>query len=445
MRPVCLAVVWFLLIGTHPAQEQPSSGPRQSDPAAPQQENQAGEQPVNQADEIERLRQEVERLMRQQEQITEQIRDLQDKLRATEQSRRREAIREAAQARAGTEEATLSAEEGIDSTTVFRSGTRMQPQLNPEISVTGDLAGIASDREAERFSNREWEVDFQSDLDPYSRMRLTIALPEDEGVELEEGYINWMNLPGGLGLSAGHRRQQFGVLNRYHQHALDQFDYPLVLQESFGEEGLISTGVFLEWALPPLWADTNELTVEITNGDNDEAFAGGSFDNLTYLSRLKSYWDLGSSSYLEIGLDGLFGESDPAADLDSTFYGLDLAYNWTPVGRGLYRSFTLRGLLVRTIREVDMAPTVRAWGGYLYGEYKFTRRFIAGLRFDRADDQLDPGTHTWGYSPYVTFWESEYVRLRSQFNYRDSTLTGVERSILLQVTLAAGPHKHEAY
>lgn len=396
-------------------------------------------------DEIEQLRAAVEQLLRRQEEISAQLLALQQELHTTETSRRREALREAARTRAGTEATGTTTQQDIDATTVFRSGTRMQSQLNPEISVTGDLAAIASDRDAERFSNREWEVDFQSDLDPYSRMRLTIALPEGEDVEVEEGYINWMNLPGGLGLTVGRRRQQFGVLNRFHQHALDQFDYPLVLQESFGEEGLAGTGVFLDWTLPPLWADALELTVEITNGDNDVAFAGNSFNSLAYLTRLKSYWDLGTNSYFEFGLNGLFGESDATVDLTNKFYGLDFTYNWTPFGRSLYRSLTLRGLVVRTAREMDMTSSLRAWGGYLYGEYKFARRFIAGVRFDRADDQLDAAAHTWGVSPYLTLWESEYVRIRSQFNYRDNNLTGVERSVLLQVTLSAGPHKHEAY
>ena len=55
------------------------------------------------------------------------------------------------------------------------------------------------------------------------------------------------------------------------------------------------------------------------------------------------------------------------------------------------------------------------------------------------------GEHTWIYSPYLTFWQSEFVRLRAQYDYLDNNIAGIDRRMILQVTFAAGPHKHEAY
>ncbi|MFQ5718288.1 MAG: hypothetical protein ACE5IK_01955 [Acidobacteriota bacterium] len=417
--------------------DPPVSG--DTDPAAA-----TGPRPEKHPDpDLEALRAQVQSLIEQQKAITDQLQTLQAKLEASEQTRRKEALREAARAAASA--AGTPESKGIDATTEYRSGTRMQPQLNPEISVTGDLLAIADERDTDRFSNREWEINIRSDLDPFSQLNFTVSFPEDEGAEIEEGYITWSNLPGRLGLSLGKRRQQFGVLNRFHQHALPQVDAPLVIQASFGEEGLDSTGLFLDWSLPSLWADSTEFSLEITNGDNEVAFGGPSFDRLAYLGRFKSFWDVGTSSYFEFALDGVFGPADPMGDQDHDIYGVDSTYFWAPQGRTADRSLTVRGLLVRSSRQFDTGPNLRVWGGYLYGEFRINRRFIAGLRFDRADDQLIFGKHEWGYSPYLTIWESEFVRLRSQFNYRRDSVLGLDRSLLLQVTLAAGPHKHAEY
>ncbi len=119
---------------------------------------------------------------------------------------------------------------------------------------------------------------------------------EDEhdhgGFGIGEGYITWFQLPGHTSLTVGKKRQQFGVLNRWHRHALDQSDWPWVIQESFGPAGLVGTGVSVDWLMPRMWADTNELTVEIMNGNNDVAFAGSDWKKPTFLAYLKNYWDL---------------------------------------------------------------------------------------------------------------------------------------------------------
>jgi hypothetical protein len=197
--------------------------------------------------------------------------------------------------------------------------------------------------------------------------------------------------------------------------------------------------------LPRLWATTNELTVEVTDGDNDVAFAGSDWKHPSFLARLKNYWDLTGNTYLEIGLDGLHGKADPAGRLNHNFYAMDWTYDWYPASRGHYHEFTLRGMVLRSELDRFDAPRRDAWGGYTYGQVKFSPHWIAGMRFDRVDDQRIEGHRYWGLSPYVTFWESEFVRLRGQISYRKDNWYGVDRRFELQITFAAGPHKHERY
>jgi len=439
IRGAVLAVTMVLAAGVVPATEK--------DPAPT-------EQPT-----IEELQRQIDELSRQLLLVQEQL----EKMKVQQEAERRQAELEHLRQAAHTEAAKDTTAEEVDTTTKFVSGTRMQAMLNPELSVTGDIFFVGGEHEREEFLADHFELDIQSYLDPYTRMHVVIGYHgphhassfgmEDheeeehghEGFGLGEGYITWFQLPGHTSLTVGKKRQQFGVLNRWHKHALDQSDFPWVIQESFGPHGLVGTGVSVDWLMPRLWADTNELTVEIMNGNNDVAFAGSDWKRPTFLAYLKSYWDLSGDTYLQADLTGLHGVTDHAGDLDHDFLALDLAYDWYPAGRELYRGFTARGMLLRSWLDLEDGGSLNAWGSYLYGQYRFTAHWIGGLRWDWVEDQRVPDHDTWGLTPYLTFWQSEFVRLRGQATYERDSWYGTDRRFELQITFAAGPHKHESY
>ena len=84
-----------------------------------------------------------------------------------------------------------------------------------------------------QFMLREMELALQASLDPYSRAKAFLSFGS-EGVVLEEGYLEWLQLPMGAHVKLGQIKTQFGKLNRYHDHALPQFERPLVLSNFFG-------------------------------------------------------------------------------------------------------------------------------------------------------------------------------------------------------------------
>ena len=314
-------------------------------------------------------------------------------------------------------------------------------QLNPEISFTGDVVAVGGGG-GEDFEGREFELDLQSALDPFSRTRWTLAFSPDEGVEIEEGWILYSGLPGGLALKAGKFRQRFGPLNQQHSHALPQSDYPLVLSSYFDAEGLAQTGVSLSWLLPRPWASANEVVLEATDGES-AAFGGGDFERLVVLGRLKSYWDLSPATYFEWGLSGISGRA--GGGLDSEVLGSDVTLHWQPPARSKYREVTWRTEVLRSRRDDPAGVARQAWGGYSYLEGLLRRNLYAGVRYDRVEDPLEPERVTTGWVPYLTWWQSEYVRLRAL--YRAIEEPGGERQneLTFQITWAAGPHKHEAY
>jgi hypothetical protein len=416
----------------------------------------------------EELQRQIEELNRQLQVVQRQL----EELKKQQELERKQAELEELRRAAAAEAAKTGASDQVDTATKFASGTRMQPQLNPELSVTGDIFFVGGEHEKEEVLADHFELDIQSYLDPFTKMHVVIGYHgphhetsfgmddhehggeengaeadehDHEGLGLGEGYITWLQLPGNTSLTVGKKRQQFGVLNRWHKHALDQTDFPWVIQESFGPHGLVGTGVSVDWLMPSLWASSNELTVEIMNGDNEVAFAGSDWKRPTFLASLMSYWDLSTNTYLQADLTALHGVTDHDGDLDHNFLALDLAYDWYPAGREHYRGFTIRAMLLRSWLDLAEGASLNTWGSYLYGQYRLTSRWIAGVRWDWVEDQRQAGHDTWGLSPYLTLWQSEFVRLRGQATYEKDNLYGTDRRFQLQITFAAGPHKHESY
>ncbi|RMG42567.1 MAG: hypothetical protein D6718_13660 [Acidobacteria bacterium] len=314
-------------------------------------------------------------------------------------------------------------------------------RLNPEISLTGDVVAAASGP-GQRFDAREFELDLQSALDPFSSTKLTLAIGGGE-VDIEEGYVRYTGLAPGLTLRAGKMRQTFGALNRHHLHALPQVDYPLVYETFFGPEGLAQTGVSVDWLLPHGWSTASEITLQVTDGSS-ELFSGGSFERLSGLAHVRSYWDLSPATYLEWGLSAVTGTRAPG--LGATVLGSDVTLHWQPPARAKYREFIWRTEIARSAREAAGGPVARAWGGYSYLEGLVRRNLYTGLRYDRVFDPEVPSLGTWAIEPYLSWWQSEFVRLRLAYQLRHDPLTGDDdHRIRFQLTWAAGPHKHESY
>ena len=322
-------------------------------------------------------------------------------------------------------------------------GERNLNRLNPEISLTGDVVGFATSEGQEDFNPRELELNLQSALDPFSLTKWTLSFSEEEGVDIEEAYVTYAGLHGGLHLTAGKFRQNFGLLNRWHLHALPQLDYPLALQSYFGEEGLAQTGLSATWLLPRPWATANELSLELTDGSSD-AFGGESFEKLVGLAHLKNYWDVNPATYVELGLSGIVGGNGSGGD--SRVWGTDFTVHWQPPGKALYREVTWRTEILRSERDDLEGVRHDAWGGYTYLEGLLRQNLYAGLRYDRVEDPFEPDRVAWGLFPNLTWWQSEYVRLRGEYGFLKDDLSGdSEKRFSLQIVWSAGPHKHEIY
>jgi hypothetical protein len=399
--------------------------------------------------EVDSLRRQVQRLAARIDSLERLMRQLSGQQRDTSAAQDElAALRAAAAAAGGVTGADTSARSTRRDQTQFVDRSRNLAQLNPEISVTGDvrLTTTGEPLASDNVDVREFEFSFQSALDPFSHTKIFAAVGA-EGIEIEEAYAYWTGLPASLRLDIGRFRQQLGELNRWHAHALPQSEPPLVLSRFFGDEGLVGDGVGLYWIAPVGgggWG-AHELWGQATLANNEALFDGG--NRIALLGHLNNFWQLSRSTFLQIGGTALYGEN-PDSALKTRVFGLDARISWRPPERALYRSFTLRGEGYRVTREVAGTPTTR-YGAYASAEYQLTRRWFAGARYDYVESLEVDGAHEWAIVPNLTWWQSEWVYLRAEWQRAITPLAagGRERSnrFILQAVWAIGPHKHELF
>ena len=367
-------------------------------------------------------------------------------------------LRSAAQAAAGDAAADTVAQGSQD----FVGRARSLQALNPEISLNGDLYGsIHSDNpRSENFIPREFEFTFVSALDPYARAKVFLAVEEDRGrievfpgdlreadgaaVGVEEGYVEWVALPGGLRLKVGRFSQQFGQLNRWHSHALHFQSRSLPHLAFIGEGALAQDGASVHWLLPTGESGAYEATVELTRSRNEVLF--GEAHSLSYLGHMNAFWQLSPSTDLDLGLSALFGDyQDVDGRFDNRLFGAEMAFNWAPPQQSLYRGIVVRG--GGMLSDPEAVRGLRgdsAWGIWSLAEIKLSQQWVAGGRYDWVENPEDPSESAWLASPTLTYWQSEYVRLRAEYDILGNP-GKTTRQFTLRITFAMGPHKHETY
>jgi hypothetical protein len=338
----------------------------------------------------------------------------------------------------------------------FYSGLRHHSALNPNISLGGDyyFAYGTSDSEYNRvpsenswgtgrFFLREMELALEAPLDPYSRGKAYLSFGE-EGVALEEGYMEWLNWPLNMNLKLGEFKTQFGVINRYHDHALPQFERPPVMSNFFGYTTLKGLGIAANFLLPSMTAQVNELDLQVITGGADQSFTSEGKHNLIYVAHFKNYWDLSRSTYVEFGLSGALGHNDSLETYRTTVGGVDLRLKWSPPDRSKYRGIEWwTEALYSRRREPD--SNVDTWGMFSLLQCRLGARWLFGCRFDYSQLPFDDGLEEYGGAVNLDYWQSEFVFVRLQYTRLTRNFDEDDNRFILQISWAMGPHKHEAY
>ena len=331
------------------------------------------------------------------------------------------------------------------------------------------------------FSLRNAEIALDGAVDPYFKGFANIVFKLDKNgdtaTELEEVFAQSTALPWNLQVKAGQFFSAFGRQNQQHPHAWAFVDQPLILNRAFGPEGLRNIGAQLSWLAPlPFFT---EATLGVFNGQSGQAFSfrnPGEDDgfgtnrfagratrarglrgvgDFLFVPRLASSFDLSDEQTLVVGASGAFGPNDTGPRTRTEIYGVDAYWKWKPVNasegfpfvswqtEALYRRFEAGADPTATLR----AEVIRDYGFYSQLMWGFRPHWVAGVRGEwvsgnkTAIDSTDiyRGDRT-RLSPVLTWYPSEFSKIRLQYNYDMGQHFSDQHSVWLQFEFMLGAH-----
>jgi hypothetical protein len=347
----------------------------------------------------------------------------------------------------------------------------VQPRsLNPDISAIGDFLVDLSPEEAtleggDRFQMREVELAFQGAVDPYFRFDAFVAVHGDV-VELEEGYATTLGLPAGLQVKLGKFLLPFGKVNLTHRPELHTTDYPLYVQQYFGEEGLSSAGVWASVIGAPL-GFFQEVSIVATNGaeahaheeehaeeglvaaqQEEEEEGKDLLDDLAdrlFVGHFKNSIDLTEAANLEVGGSIATGEDEESGR--TNLYGIDAILRWKPPQMAKYQSAILQAEIAW--RDPDEGGA--GLGAFVFGQWQLSRRSYIGARWDYVElieevhegeeEELEEATSVQAGQLILRYFPTEFSQLRVTYERQAPDVGDALDRFLFQATFAIGPHR----
>jgi hypothetical protein len=338
------------------------------------------------------------------------------------------------------------------------------------------------DPDARGFTIPNTEVVFDGAVDPYLKGLADIVFKLDQNgvtqVELEEAYGLTSSLSWNLQGKAGQYLVEFGRQNQQHPHQWDFVDQPLILNRMFGPEGLRSAGARLSWLAPtPFYSEFFLATFNSSGGTafsfrntQEELFGRPpvarpvrSLGDLLYVPRYVASFDLTDAQTLVTGVSAAFGPNASDGDSRTQIYGADVFWKWKPSwqsGGFPFASFQTEAMARRYeagAADVDtngdgvgdvLLPheNLYDYGFYSQVLYGFTQRWVAGLRGEWVGSQRgavhpDPTrADQIRFSPNLTFYPTEFSKIRLQYNADHGAILGNDRSVWLQFEFLLGSH-----
>ena len=354
--------------------------------------------------------------------------------------------------------------------------------LNPAISVVANFLGRIDNqpifnedgaRIDDTMNLREVEIDLRVPVDPYADAVLIVAFesetPGSFETGIEEGYVNikklpFMESPLGLKFQIGRFRPAFGKFNILHTHDLPQATRSLTTQEFLGEEGFIQQGVSADFFVPTPWDDSASLNARLqVLGGGDVALAPEANQRLAYVGNLRWFRSHGDSHSTDIGWSSYVRPGTTEHPV-ARMHALDFLYRWKPLRQGQWKSYLLGGELMLAdharpdaaepadVAEIIDPANVRADGGRPIGfsvftQWQFDRRKYGGVRWDDTSTLRDPSIRRRGLTPYISYYFSEFLRLRFNFEHRwsDIAVEDGRNSFLVELNWLFGSHPPEPF
>jgi hypothetical protein len=333
------------------------------------------------------------------------------------------------------------------------------------------------------FELQEAEIFIDGAVDPYfygaGNFSFTTDNRNSTSVYVEEAFLRTLSLPWNLQVQAGQFHTAFGRLNQQHTHMWDYVDPPLVNARLFGGD-LINPGVQISWLAPTPFYTAVYFTVQDSQGERQDSqavsFLGNtplfgrtpvdrsihSVGDLLFVPRITSSFDLTDNQTVTVGASAAFGPNDSGSDTRTEIYGLDAYWKWKPANaHGGWPFLKWQSEAMTRRYEAGADPTAVPlplpdetlwdWGGYTQLVWGFTSGWTAALRGDYVDGTKgafypDPDRdERWRISPALTWYLSEFSKIRLQYNFDEISHFGPAHSVWVQFEYVLGAHGAHPY
>ena len=318
----------------------------------------------------------------------------------------------------------------------------------------------------------ESELILSANVDDKFFGRFTAAVTPDDEIEVEEAFVETLALGHGATLRAGRFYSGIGYLNAVHAHAWDFVDQPLVYRALFGNQ-YRDDGVQLRWLAP---TDVYlELGAELLRGDNFPAGGATHAGRGTKTAFVRIGGDVGTAHAWRLGLSGLNADADARETGDdatpdlftgkSRARGIDVVWKWAPNGNASATNLKLQAEWFRRTERGTFDPASsgsplaydgaqRGW--YAQAIYQFMPRWRVGVRQDRLQADavgaalVGTALDRQGHDPrrasaMLDFANSEFSRVRLQYNRDESRAGGADNQWYLQYVMSLGAHGAHAF
>ena len=323
--------------------------------------------------------------------------------------------------------------------------------LNPDISFVADMLGgnkaalgLKGDSIRRPVDLREVEIDGNGYISPYAKGNFVVSFSEG-GADVEEAFMNFFTLPGGVNLKLGKFRVDTDTLNPTHQHAIPFADQPLVFHHTFGIEGLKSAGANASVLIPnPL---NQYLIASFTFGSNPDessqytSLYGGNTNSVLGVGRLGTSIDLSSSSYLGLNVSSIVAPLENQSVTKIYIAEALFRFAINPVDNTI--TF-LNGYLWNR-GNPNSTGDFSTNGFYSYLGWQFTQNWRVGGRYDYSNNQTFDGKEK-QYTGILSFFptETNFIRLQYAFHELPETFlksASTENRIWFQIDFSMGPHQ----
>jgi len=327
---------------------------------------------------------------------------------------------------------------------------RSVPTTNPDISAIGDfrLTYVTEGNRNVELHFNALEVQVSSVVDPYASANFIFSFGKDSlngeySAGLEIATLTSLSLPYSTQITLGKFKPHFGKVNMLHPHAFSFVDFPLLINNYFGEEGMFMEGVSASILVPNPWDFFQEFKIQFGRSETNASFDNGVNNMLLVNAHLDNFFDLTDNATLNIGLSAMTGPN--TFNQRTTMAGFDLTYKWKPIQFNAYQSFTWQteGMVSQT--DTAAGTSVHTYGVYSLMEYQIGKRTFVGARFDYSGLPAVEQSDERMVSFLLRFQPSEFQILALEFqninrNYAPSFQQVVFRAIFGIGTHAAHPY-----